>query len=40
VQQRRVDRPLGDELLNLIQDRRALLVVELDSLLFIERVDI
>jgi hypothetical protein len=37
VQQRRVDRPLGDELLNLIQDRR---VVELDSLLFIERVDI
>ena len=27
LQQRRVDRPLGDELLNLIQDRRALLVV-------------
>jgi len=39
LQQRRVDRPLGDELLHLIQERGALLVVELDSLLLVERVD-
>src|SRR3954451_8135486 len=37
---RRVDRLLGDELLHLVEDRGALLVIELVGLLRIELVDI
>src|SRR6516225_7334357 len=37
---RRVNHPLGDDLLHLVEDRRTLLVVEFGGLLLVEGVDV